>query len=189
MVVEEKDPSHVLLKPLVRPVTVAARVEPHERVSPVRPNCNKSPVGQHAAESARAQLVTGPLQWQPGDKYQYGNQGMNIAARIVEIVSGWLTKVSAKDASSIAGDDRNDIWPSELKWPGSYGLRSEQREKRLHPGRPWFPDEALQRLRAPLSGSGRRLCSPPRTTFSATASCWPTTANWMADATCHMRHG
>jgi CubicO group peptidase (beta-lactamase class C family) len=32
--------------------------------------------------------VTGPLQWQPGDKYQYGNQGMNIAARIVEIISG-----------------------------------------------------------------------------------------------------
>ena len=27
--------------------------------------------------------VTGPLQWQPGDKYAYGNQGMNIAARIV----------------------------------------------------------------------------------------------------------
>ena len=32
--------------------------------------------------------VTGPLQWQPGEKYQYGNQGMNIAARIVEIISG-----------------------------------------------------------------------------------------------------
>jgi len=32
--------------------------------------------------------VTAPLQWQPGDRYQYGNQGMNIAARIVEIVSG-----------------------------------------------------------------------------------------------------
>ena len=32
--------------------------------------------------------VTGPLQWQPGDKYACGNQGMNIAARIVEIVSG-----------------------------------------------------------------------------------------------------
>lgn len=31
--------------------------------------------------------VTGPLQTQPGEKYAYGNQGMNIAARIVEIVS------------------------------------------------------------------------------------------------------
>jgi len=32
--------------------------------------------------------VTGPLQWQPGDKYAYGNQGMNVAARVVEVVSG-----------------------------------------------------------------------------------------------------
>jgi CubicO group peptidase (beta-lactamase class C family) len=88
MVVEEKDPSHMLLKPLVRPVTIRhllshtsglAGASELQRVM----GADSSPLKARALSS-----VTGPLQGQPGDKYAYGNQGMNIAARIVEIVSG-----------------------------------------------------------------------------------------------------
>ncbi|MDB5331111.1 MAG: estB 1 [Phycisphaerales bacterium] len=88
MVVEEKDGSHVLLKSPVRPVTIRhvlshtsglAGMSELQQVT----GSDSTPLKARALSS-----VTGPLQWQPGDKYAYGNQGMNIAARIVEIVSG-----------------------------------------------------------------------------------------------------
>ena len=89
MVVEEKDDAHVLLKPLVRPVTVR-HVLSHTSGLAGSSELQQQVMGSDSTPlKARAlSSVTGPLQWQPGDKYQYGNQGMNIAARIVEIVSG-----------------------------------------------------------------------------------------------------
>jgi CubicO group peptidase (beta-lactamase class C family) len=101
MVVEEKDDVHVLLKPLVRPVTVR-HVLSHTSGLTGSPSCSKSRVDSTPLKARALSSVTGPLQWQPGDKYQYGNQGMNIAARIVEIVSGMaLRRVSAKAVLSI----------------------------------------------------------------------------------------
>ncbi len=88
MVVEEKDDSHVLLKTPVRPVTVrhllshTSGLAGSSELQQVT-GSDSTPLKARALSS-----VTGPLQWQPGDKYAYGNQGMNIAARIVEIVSG-----------------------------------------------------------------------------------------------------
>ena len=39
-------------------------------------------------EFASLPSVTGPLQFQPGDKFLYSNQGINIAGRIIEVASG-----------------------------------------------------------------------------------------------------
>ncbi|WP_158222561.1 serine hydrolase domain-containing protein [Rhodopirellula sp. MGV] len=87
-VVEEKDDSHVLLVAPVRPVTIRhalshtsglAGSAELQRVA----GADVTPLKVRALSS-----VTGPLLSQPGDKYAYGNQGMNVAARIVEIVSG-----------------------------------------------------------------------------------------------------
>jgi CubicO group peptidase (beta-lactamase class C family) len=88
MVVEEKDDAHVLLKPLVRPVTIRHVLSHTSGLSGSAElqqvtGSDSTPLTVRALSS-----VTGPLQSQPGDKYAYGNQGMNIAARIVEIVSG-----------------------------------------------------------------------------------------------------
>jgi CubicO group peptidase (beta-lactamase class C family) len=88
MVVAEKDETHVLLKPLVRPVTIRHVLSHTSGLSGLSElqqitGSDSTPLKTRALSS-----VTGPLQWQPGDKYLYGNQGMNIAARIVEIVSG-----------------------------------------------------------------------------------------------------
>lgn len=88
MVVEEQDADHVLLKPLVRPVTIrhllshTSGLSGQSEVQRVT-GADSTPLKVRALSS-----VTGHLQWQPGDKYAYGNQGMNIAARVVEIVSG-----------------------------------------------------------------------------------------------------
>lgn len=88
MVVEEKDTNHILLKPLVHPVTIRNLLSHTSGLTGLSElqqvtGADSTPIKIRALSS-----VTGPLQWQPGEKYQYGNQGMNIAARVVEIVSG-----------------------------------------------------------------------------------------------------
>ncbi len=88
MVVEEKDSSHVVLKRPVRPVTIRHLLS-HTSGLAGSSELQQATGADSTPLKARAlSSVTGPLQWQPGDKYAYGNQGMNIAARIVEIVSG-----------------------------------------------------------------------------------------------------
>ena len=74
--------------------------------------------------------VTGPLQWQPGDKYQYGNQGMNIAARIVEIVSGMAyEEFLQKRFFDPLGMTETTFWPNEAqvaRLAGAYGPNKEK---------------------------------------------------------------
>jgi CubicO group peptidase (beta-lactamase class C family) len=88
MVVEERDESHILLKSPTRPVTIRhllnhtsglAGTSELQQVT----GSDSTPLKARALSS-----VTGPLQSQPGEKYAYGNQGMNVAARVVEVVSG-----------------------------------------------------------------------------------------------------
>ena len=114
MVVEEKDSDHVLLKPLVRPVTVrhilshTSGLAGSSEVQQVT-GSDSTPLKVRALSS-----VTGPLQWQPGEKYQYGNQGMNIAARIVEIVSGMkYEEFLQKRFFDPLGMTETTFWPSE----------------------------------------------------------------------------
>ncbi len=88
MVTTEKDADHVLLKPVTRPVTVRHILS---HTSGLTGSSELQQTAGADATSIKARTipsVLGPLQWQPGEKYQYGNQGMNLAARIVEIVSG-----------------------------------------------------------------------------------------------------
>jgi CubicO group peptidase (beta-lactamase class C family) len=125
MVVEEKDPSHVLLKPLARPVTVR-HVLSH--TSGLTGSAELQQVCGADSTPIRARTlssVTGPLQSQPGEKYAYGNQGMNIAARIVEIVSGRpYEEFLQKSLFDPLGMTETTFWPSEAqiaRLAGAYG--------------------------------------------------------------------
>ena len=130
MVVEEKDPSHVLLKPLVRPVTVR-HVLSHTSGLTGSSELQQVTGSDSTPLKARAlSSVTGPLQWQPGEKYQYGNQGMNIAARIVEIVSGMpYEEFLQKRFFDPLGMTETTFWPSEAqiaRLAGAYGPNKEK---------------------------------------------------------------
>ena len=130
LVVEEKDASHVLLKPLARPVTVR-HVLSHTSGLTGSSELQKVTGSDSTPLKARAlSSVTGPLQWQPGDKYQYGNQGMNIAARIVEIVSGMAyEEFLQKRFFDPLGMTETTFWPNEAqvaRLAGAYGPNKEK---------------------------------------------------------------
>ena len=158
MVVEEKDQSHVLLKPPVRPVTIR-HVLSHTSGLAGSSELQQVTGSDSTPLKARAlSSVTGPLQWQPGDKYAYGNQGMNIAARIVEIVSGMpYEEFLQKRFFDPLGMTETTFWPSEAqvaRLAGAYGPNKQKNG--LRPGRHRLPDQAVERSGSPFSrGRGR----------------------------------
>ena len=125
MVTEEKDQAHVLLKPVVHPVTVrhllshTSGLAGSSELQQVT-GADSTPLKARALSS-----VTGPLQWQPGEKYAYGNQGMNIAARIVEIVSGMpYEEFLQQRFFDPLGMKETTFWPSDAqiaRLAGAYG--------------------------------------------------------------------
>lgn len=125
MVVEEKDASHVLLKPPAQPVTVR-HILSHTSGLAGSSELQQATGSDGTPLKARAlSTVTGPLQWQPGSRYQYGNQGMNVAARIVEVVSGMpYEDFLQKRFFDPLGMKETTFWPSEAqvaRLAGAYG--------------------------------------------------------------------
>lgn len=116
MVIEEKDADHVLLKPLVRPVTIRNLLSHTSGLTALSElqqvtGADSTPLKDRALSS-----VTGPLQWQPGDKYQYGNQDINIAARVVEIVGGIpYEDFVQKHFFDPLGMTETTFWPSDAQ--------------------------------------------------------------------------
>src|SRR5580698_7648172 len=108
------DENYVLLKRLVRPVTIRNILSHTSGLTALSElqkvtGADSTPLKDRALSS-----VTGPLQWQPGEKYQYGNQGMNIAARIVEIVSGMpYEEFLQKRFFDPLGMTETTFWPSD----------------------------------------------------------------------------
>ncbi|WP_254509098.1 serine hydrolase domain-containing protein [Anatilimnocola floriformis] len=132
MVVEEKDASHVLLKPLVRPVTIrhllshTSGLTGSAEVQQVT-GADTTPLKVRSLSS-----VTGPLQSQPGEKYAYGNQGMNIAARVVELVSEMpYEEFLQKRFFDPLGMSETTFWPSAAqvaRLAGAYGPNKSKTE-------------------------------------------------------------
>src|SRR6266850_8128189 len=130
MVVEEKDQSHMLLKALVRPVTVR-HVLSHTSGLTGSSELQQVTGSDSTPLKARAlSSVTGPLQSQPGEKYAYGNQGMNIAARVVEVVSGKSYEDFLQERFfDPLGMSETTFWPSDAqveRLAAAYGPNKEK---------------------------------------------------------------
>jgi CubicO group peptidase (beta-lactamase class C family) len=130
MVAEEKDENHVLLKPLVRPVTIRHLLSHTSGLTGMSELQQVTGADSTPLKARALSSVTGPLQWQPGDKYQYGNQGMNIAARIVENVSGMPYEVFLqKRFFDPLGMNETTFWPSDAqvaRLAGAYGPNKDK---------------------------------------------------------------
>src|SRR4051812_33542311 len=130
MVVAEKDDAHVLLKPPATPVTIRHILS---HTSGLAGSAEVQQVAGSDAMPLKARAlasVTGPLQWNPGEKYQYGNQGMNVAARIVEIVSGMPYEQFLQTRFfDPLGMTETTFWPSEAQIArlcGTYGPNKQK---------------------------------------------------------------
>lgn len=130
MVTAEKDADHLLLRPLARPVTIRHLLSHTSGLTGMselqkETGADSTPLRERALSS-----VTGPLQWQPGDKYQYGNQGMNIAARVVEVVSGMAYEdFLQKRFFEPLGMTETTFWPSDeqtARLARAYGPKRDQ---------------------------------------------------------------
>lgn len=125
-VVAEKDESHTMLVPVETPVTIrhllshTSGLTGSAEVQQVT-GSDSTPIRMRALSS-----VTGPLQSQPGEKYAYGNQGMNIAARVVEILSGKSYEDFLQERFfDPLGMTDTTFWPDEkqsARLAGAYGL-------------------------------------------------------------------
>ena len=86
MLVAEKEPARLVLKPPARPITV------RDLLSHTSGLVGKSPLEGHLDSlTLREGVITyalSPLQFEPGTKYEYCNPGINTAGRIIEVVSG-----------------------------------------------------------------------------------------------------
>ena len=167
MVVEETDTNHVLLKPLVRPVTIRHLLSHTSGLTGLSElqqvtGADSTPLKDRALSS-----VTGPLQWQPGDQYKYGNQGMNIAARVVEIVSGMAYEdFLQKRFFDPLGMTETTFWPSEAqiaRLANAYGPNKDK--SGYAKGDIDFLTETVQRPHPSFPGGGRGIVFPPPTMF------------------------
>jgi CubicO group peptidase (beta-lactamase class C family) len=83
-VVAGKDGDKVLLTDQKQPVTIRHLLS-HTSGLTGSPELQKVKADSVTLKDRAA--MAAPLQWQPGEQYKYGNQGMCTAARVVEIVS------------------------------------------------------------------------------------------------------
>ncbi|HEV7404339.1 MAG TPA: serine hydrolase domain-containing protein [Chthoniobacteraceae bacterium] len=87
MVIAEQDAQHVLLKPPGHPITVR-EVLSHTSGLPFKSPFEFPTLDLLPLASAVRGYAGQPLVFEPGTKYQYSNEGINTAGRIVEAVGG-----------------------------------------------------------------------------------------------------
>ncbi len=87
MVIAEQDAEHVLLRKPKHPITVKNILSHTSGLafsSPIeKPTLDLFPLATRVRSYAAM-----PLQFEPDSKYQYSNEGINTAGRIIEVVSG-----------------------------------------------------------------------------------------------------
>ncbi|MBI1175818.1 serine hydrolase [bacterium] len=116
MVITENDANHELLEPVKNPVTIRHLLSHTSGLTGMSELQHETGADSTPLKDRALASVTGPLQWQPGEKYQYGNQGMNIAARVVEIVSGMpYEDFLQKRFFDPLGMAETTFWPSEAQ--------------------------------------------------------------------------
>lgn len=163
MVVVEKDEAHVLLKPPSRPVTIRHLLSHTSGLAGSSELQQVTGSDSTPLKSRALSSVTGPLQSQPGERYAYGNQGMNIAARVVEIVSGMpYEDFLKKRMFDPLGMTETTFWPTESQVARLVVPYGPNREKN------GYARGGLGFLTQPLSDRARRYPEAGGGLFSTT---------------------
>ena len=113
MVVSEQDPSHVLLRKPVHPITVR-NVLSHTSGMKFSSPMEQPTLDALTLKDAVRSYAMMPLQFEPDSKYQYSNAGINTAARILEVLSGMKYEdFMQKRLFDPMGMKDTTFWPNE----------------------------------------------------------------------------
>lgn len=87
MVIAEKDDEHVLLRKPKHPITIK-NILSHTSGLAFKSPIEEPALDLHPLATRVRSYASQPLQFEPDSKYQYSNEGINTAGRIIEVVSG-----------------------------------------------------------------------------------------------------
>ena len=150
MLLVESDAEHKLLRKPAHPIKVR-EILSHTSGLPFSSPMEKPTLDLLALRDAVRSYALGPLQTEPGSKYQYSNAGINTAGRIIEVVSGLayedfmqqrlFTPLGMKDTT---------FWPSERQ------VRRLAKSYKPNAAKDGLEEFAISQLKYPLSDRARQ---------------------------------
>jgi CubicO group peptidase (beta-lactamase class C family) len=87
MLIAEHDDQHVLLKHPAQPITVR-HILTHTSGLPFASPLEQPTLDLYPLSARVHSYAMLPLEFEPGSRYQYSNEGINTAGRMIEVVSG-----------------------------------------------------------------------------------------------------
>ena len=148
MVVAERDEEHVLLRKPKHPITVR-NVLSHTSGLPFSSPIEKPTLDLFSLECRVRSYAMLPLEFEPDTKYLYANAGVNIAARIIEVVSGVPFQTFL---------DQRLFTPLDMKdttfWPA--GERLQRLAKAYKPAKGDLEECPIDQLKYPLDDPQRQ---------------------------------
>ncbi len=113
MVIAEKDKDHILWRKPKHPITVR-NILAHTSGLPFRSPIEVPTLDRLSLADRVRSYAMGGLDFEPDSKYQYSNEGINIAGRIIEVVSGKTFEAFLEDRLlRPLGMKDTSFWPTE----------------------------------------------------------------------------
>jgi CubicO group peptidase (beta-lactamase class C family) len=156
----EQDKDHILLRKPKHPITIR-EVLSHTSGLPFSSAMETPTLDALPLRDAVRSYAMTPLQSEPGGKYQYSNAGINIAGRIIEVVSG----MPYEDFL-----DRRLFHPLRMKdttfWPSEAQLKRLAKSYRPNAKKDGLEEIKIGQLQYPLSDRTSRYPMPAGGLFS-----------------------
>jgi CubicO group peptidase (beta-lactamase class C family) len=160
MVAVERDADHVLLRKPTHPITVR-EVLSHTSGLPFSSPLEQPTLDGLPLREAVHSYALGPLQFQPGAKYQYSNAGINTAGRIIEVVSGMpYEKFMAERLFKPLGMSDTTFWPTAQQ------VRRLAKSYQPNADKTGLEETTVTQLRYPLTDRQHRYPMPAGGLFS-----------------------
>lgn len=163
MVIAEQDDNHRLLKNPVHPITVR-NILSHTSGLPFASPLETPTLDLYPLEARVRSYAMSPLEFEPDSKYQYSNEGINTAGRIIEVVSRMpYEEFLNKRIFEPLGLKDTTFWPND-----------EQIARIAHSYKPGADNTGLEainvgQLRYPLNDRTHRFPMPAGGLFSTAA--------------------
>jgi CubicO group peptidase (beta-lactamase class C family) len=163
MVAAEKDQNHALLKKPAHPILVRNVLSHTSGIVPRSPLEPEIDILQLRDNVRVYPLV--PLHFEPGEKYEYSNGGINTAGRIIEVLSGMkYEEFMQQRLFDPLGMKDTTFWPDEnqvKRLAKSYKADKEKKD---------LEETTINQLTYPLTNRWRGAC-PAGGLFSTAGDC------------------